>query len=129
MLVRQHITKRSLRCSCGSMVLLFSLTPSLSIEIFSTTLCVCTAGKVPVTVVVADDVIYMGQENFHHWPLPRLQELPPKQSLEPPFSSVECKDVTDIEEIVSHTCMVLYEFCLYVHSTVFWGPMASYSVQ
>ena len=58
-------------------------------------------GKVPVTVVVDDDVIYMGRENLHQWPLPRLQELPPKEALKPPFSSVEWKDVTDIEQIVS----------------------------
>lgn len=54
-----------------------------------------------MTVVVADDIIYMGRENFHHWPLPRLQGLPPKESLEPPFSSVERKDITDVEQIVS----------------------------
>lgn len=60
-------------------------------------------GKTPVTVVIANDFIYMGRENFHHWPLPRLQELPSKESLEPPFSAVECKDITDIEQIVS--CM------------------------
>ena len=59
-------------------------------------------GKVPVTVVVAGDVIYLAQENFHHWPLPRLQELPPKEALDPPFSSVEQKDITDIEQIVSY---------------------------
>ena len=57
--------------------------------------------KVPVTVVIAGDVIYMAQENFHHWPLPRLQKLPPKDSLDPPFSNVEQKDITDIEQIVS----------------------------
>ena len=54
-----------------------------------------------MTVVVAGDVIYMAQENFHHWPLPRLQELPPKEALDPPFSSVERKDINDIEQIVS----------------------------
>ena len=58
-------------------------------------------GKVAVTVVVAGDVIYLAQENFHHWPLPRLQELPPREVLEPPFSYVEEKEVTDIEQIVS----------------------------
>ena len=63
--------------------------------------CDCGTGKIPVTVVVADNTIYMGQENLHHWPLPRLQELPPKESLEPPFSSVEQKHVNDIEQIVS----------------------------
>lgn len=63
--------------------------------------CGCCTGKIPVTVVVAENTIYMGQENLHHWPLPRLQELPTKESLEPPFSSVEQKDVTDIEQIVS----------------------------
>jgi hypothetical protein len=65
-------------------------------------LVILTAGKVPVTVVVAGDVIYIAQENFHHWPLPRLQELPPKEALDPPFSSVERKDINDIEQIVSY---------------------------
>lgn len=54
-------------------------------------------------MVVAGDMMYIAQENFHHWPLPRLQELPPKEALDPPFSSVVCKEVTDIEQIVSIT--------------------------
>ena len=66
-------------------------------------LCSLAPGKVPVTVVVAGEEIYMAQENFHHWPLPRLQDLPPKESLDPPFSCVEQKDITDIEQIVSET--------------------------
>jgi hypothetical protein len=64
-------------------------------------------------VVVANDVIYMGRENFHQWPLPRLQELPPKESLEAPFSSVERKDITDIEQITmdpDQTCQVVLRF-------------------
>lgn len=78
-------------------------TAKISIQHLSMSTCndVIT-GKVPVTVVVAGDVIYLAQENFHHWPLPRLQELPPKEALDPPFSSVEQKDITDIEQIVSH---------------------------
>ena len=69
-------------------------------------------GKIPVTLVVADDVIYLGRENFHHWPLPRLQELPPKETLEPPFSAVEQKDITDIEQIVRICQFVLFS-CFY----------------
>jgi hypothetical protein len=69
--------------------------------------------KVPVTLVVAGDTVYMGRENFHHWPLPRLQELPPQDSLHPPFSSVERKDVTDIEQIIMDPdlpCQVVLKF-------------------
>ena len=76
-------------------------------------------GKVAVTVVVAGDVIYLAQENFHHWPLPRLQELPPREVLEPPFSYVEEKEVTDIEQIVSvtrkdHLFSYLFSLCWYI---------------
>ena len=57
--------------------------------------------SVPVTLVVTDDSLLLGRENFQQWPLPRLQKLPPCESLKPPFSDVRQKEITDIEQIVS----------------------------
>ena len=65
-------------------------------------------GQIPVTVVLTESNIYLACENFHQWPLPRLQELPPRETLEPPFSDVHCKDISDIEQIVS--CPIQYTF-------------------
>lgn len=65
-------------------------------------------GQIPVTVVLTESNIYLACENFHQWPLPRLQELPPRETLEPPFSDLHCKDISDIEQIVS--CPIWYTF-------------------
>ena len=63
-------------------------------------------GQIPVTVVLTESNIYLACENFHQWPLPRLQELPPRETLKPPFSDVHCKDISDIEQIVR--CPIWY---------------------
>lgn len=57
-------------------------------------------GQIPVTVVLTESNVFLASENFQQWPLPRLQELPPREVLRPPFSDVHCKEITDIEQIV-----------------------------
>ena len=60
--------------------------------------------QIPVTVVVSEDTVFLGWENFQQWPLPRLQTLPSRETLKPPFSEVEQRDITDIEQLVSGHC-------------------------
>lgn len=62
-----------------------------------------TPATVPRTVVLTKDSIYIAKENFRHWPLSRIQTLPDRDSLKPPFSCVQHRSITDIEQIVSHS--------------------------
>lgn len=55
--------------------------------------------QIPVTLVVSEDSVFLGWENFQQWPLPRLQTLPSRETLKPPFSEVEQRDITDIEQL------------------------------
>ena len=59
-----------------------------------------SAGCSPVTLVVTSNTLFLAKENFAHWPLPRMQKLPPLESLLPPFLDVEQRDITDVEKIV-----------------------------
>ena len=67
------------------------------------------AGRSPVTLVVTSDTLFLAKENFAHWPLPRIQDLLPKEALLPPYLDVEEKSITDVEKIVSIVCTyILY---------------------
>ena len=55
----------------------------------------------PVTVIATKDSLFLAKENFAHWPLPRMQDLVPKEALLPPFLDVEQRSITDVEKIVS----------------------------
>ena len=54
-----------------------------------------------MTLVLTEQCIYLGKENFAQWPLPKVQELPKKSELKPPFSNVHRKYINDIQQIVS----------------------------
>ena len=82
-------------------VILYSLPHNTHTHIHTHTHTHTHTGQIPVTVVLTESNIYLARENFHQWPFPRLQELPPRETLKPPFCDVHCKDVTDIEQIVS----------------------------
>ena len=82
-------------------VILYSLPHNTHTHIHTHTHTHTHTGQIPVTVVLTESNIYLARENFHQWPFPRLQELPPRETLKPPFCDVHCKDITDIEQIVS----------------------------
>ena len=63
--------------------------------------CMLLLGRSPVTLVVTEDTLFLSKENFSHWPLPRMQDLVPKEALLPPFLDIEQRDITDVEKIVS----------------------------
>ena len=63
--------------------------------------CMLLLGGSPVTLVVTEDTLFLSKENFSHWPLPRMQDLVPKEALLPPFLDIEQRDITDVEKIVS----------------------------
>lgn len=54
-----------------------------------------------MTLVLTEQAIYIGKENFAQWPLPKVQELPRRDELKPPFSHVHRKEINDVEQIVS----------------------------
>ena len=54
-----------------------------------------------MTLVVTNNSLYLAKENFAHWPLPRIQALPPREALLPPYLDVEQKEIVDVERIVS----------------------------
>ena len=58
--------------------------------------------RTPVTIVATNDTIFLSKENFAHWPLPRIQPLPDREALLPPFLDVEQRGITDVESIVSN---------------------------
>lgn len=66
-------------------------------------MCVClySGNRVPLTLVLTEQAIYLGKENFAQWPLPKVQELPKRDDLKPPFSNVIRKNINDVEQIVS----------------------------
>ena len=53
-----------------------------------------------LTLVLTEQAIYLGKENFTQWPLPKVQELPRRDLLKPPFSDVCRKNINDVEQIV-----------------------------
>ena len=57
-------------------------------------------GPTSVTLVVTKTTIFLAKENFTHWPLPRILELPPRDSLKPPYSDVQQRSITDVEQLV-----------------------------
>ena len=63
--------------------------------------CLCSGNRVPLTLVLTEQAIYLGKENFAQWPLPKVQELPKRDELKPPFSNVIRKNINDVEQIVS----------------------------
>lgn len=63
--------------------------------------CLCSGNRVPLTLVLTEQAIYLGKENFAQWPLPKVQELPKRDDLKPPFSNVIRKNINDVEQIVS----------------------------
>jgi len=58
------------------------------------------AGPAPVSLILTKTTIFLAHESFTHWPLPRLQALPPKEALTPPYSDVQQHSIDDIEQIV-----------------------------
>ena len=60
--------------------------------------------EVKLTLVLTEQAIYLGKENFAQWPLPKVQELPKREELKPPFSNVRRKNINDVEQIVSNYC-------------------------
>ena len=67
--------------------------------------------RVSLTLVLTEQAIYLGKENFAQWPLPKVQELPKRDDLKPPFNHVIRKNINDVEQIVS-----VLEF--HIHSLV-----------
>ena len=63
--------------------------------------CLCSGNRVQLTLVLTEQAIYLGKENFAQWPLPKVQELPKRDDLKPPFSNVIRKNINDVEQIVS----------------------------
>ena len=72
--------------------------------------------RTPVTIVATDDTLYIAKENFAHWPLPRIQALPEREALLPPFFDVEQKNMIDVESIVSLTIATQYAVNFHTHS-------------
>ena len=61
-----------------------------------------TETEVKMTLVLTEQAIYLGKENFAQWPLPKVQELPKREELKPPFNKVRRKSINDVEQIVSN---------------------------
>lgn len=59
------------------------------------------SAQYPVTLVITSESVYLGRENFSQWPLPHIHELPPQDSLRPPFTDVQEHQINDVEKIVS----------------------------
>ncbi|KAL5488579.1 hypothetical protein EMCRGX_G017545 [Ephydatia muelleri] len=53
-----------------------------------------------VTLVVSNKCLFMAQENYDQWPLPKLHMAPGGGALRAPFSNVTYKEVTDVEKLV-----------------------------
>ena len=76
--------------------------------------------RVSLTLVLTEQAIYLGKENFAQWPLPKVQELPKRDDLKPPFSNVKRKDINDVEQIVRFfyfTC-----FCMLIIASHMYKP-------
>ena len=89
------------------------------------TFCSCKSvyllgNRVSLTLVLTEQAIYLGKENFAQWPLPKVQELPKRDDLKPPFSNVKRKNINDVEQIVRvfyFTC-----FCMLIIASHMYKP-------